>query len=135
MKVDIYFNLHRKVFSIRHKGRVIAHASYVIVRNPRFVVGQAGNSRVRSEKRKNVHAYVRGELATSEPEDIDGGYWDTFKVVTYNPYKHKTFVNADDVSESIHSADWVEMRVNDKKPEMCACWLDNRINSDIMYVV
>jgi len=61
MNVEIYFNLHKRVFSVRHKGRVIEHVKSAIVRRPKFVVQAAGRAKVLREKKKNVHAFVRGE--------------------------------------------------------------------------
>lgn len=68
MRVSVYFNLHRKCFSIRaeegpEKGRVVAHADRVILRDVKMVVGQAGNRKVRETGQKNVHAFMRGHLA------------------------------------------------------------------------
>ncbi len=66
-KVSVYFNLHRKVFSIRAeegpcKGKVIAHADDVMLGDVSFTVSAAGRERVRREGRKNVHAFVKGKL-------------------------------------------------------------------------
>lgn len=66
MKVFVYFNLHKKVFSVRamegeNKGRVIAHTTTVELRDAVFKVSQAGRERVLKEKRKNVHAGVQGQ--------------------------------------------------------------------------
>ena len=55
MKVDVYFNLHKKLLSVRHKGRVIHHSNYVKIINPTFVVSEAGRQRVIREKRKNFN--------------------------------------------------------------------------------
>lgn len=68
MRVSVYFNLHKKLFSVRAedgpaKGRVIAHADRVLMHFCNMVVSQAGNARVRREGRKNVHAFIRGELS------------------------------------------------------------------------
>jgi hypothetical protein len=94
MKVDVYFNLHKKLLSVRHKGRVIHHSNYVKIVNPTFVVSEAGRQRVLREKRKNVHAFVRGELVALEnnPEDSV----DNLQTITYNPYKYNTFVKKND---------------------------------------
>ena len=37
-KVDIYFNLHKKVWSVRQSGKVIQHTSFIQVRDPQFIV-------------------------------------------------------------------------------------------------
>jgi hypothetical protein len=62
---DVYFNLHKKVYSIRgrsgfYKGRVRYHAKALEITYPTFVVQPAGRAKVLKEKRKNVHAFVRG---------------------------------------------------------------------------
>lgn len=68
MRVSVYFNLHRKLFSVRaedgpEKGRVIAHADALGLHFCKLIVGQAGNAKVRREGRKNVHAFIKGDLA------------------------------------------------------------------------
>ena len=62
MKCDVYYNLHKHKLSVRHKGKVIGHHYAALIKNPKFVVQPAGRDKVRREKRKNVHAFVRGEL-------------------------------------------------------------------------
>jgi hypothetical protein len=94
MKVDVYFNLHKKCLSIRHKGIVIHHSNYVKIINPKFVVSEAGRQRVLREKRKNVHAYVRGELAGLENNPSESA--ENLQTITYNPYKYNTFVRKND---------------------------------------
>lgn len=103
MEVDVYFNLHRKVWSIRDRKtrRVVGHARHVELADVTFKVSAAGNARVRAEGRKNVHAFARGTLmsadrALSIPSDDS-------VVVTYNPYKHTTFVNKDN-DTPVHTA-------------------------------
>lgn len=102
MKVDVYWNLHRRLFSVRSReketyGRVISHATHLGLFKPKPVVSQAGRERVLREKRKNVHAVIRGDLdmfATGDP-----GYWDRFtwneedRVFpwVYNPYEMHDF--------------------------------------------
>jgi hypothetical protein len=90
--VEVYWNLHRKVWSIRDRRtrRVVCHAAGLTLDDVTFVVSAAGNARVRREGRKNVHAFARGRLA-----DLSGMPDDDSVEVTYNPYKHTTFVERD----------------------------------------
>ena len=93
-RVQVYYNLHKKCLSIRHKGKVIEHAQEVTLTDARFHVQQAGRERVLKQKRKNVHAYISGKLEetfwfTQAPKYI----WTAKQHVTYNPYKYKNFVN------------------------------------------
>ena len=99
MRVFVYFNLHKKCFSIKalegdRKGRVVAHSNTVLLESCKFKVSEAGRQRVLREKKKNVHAGVTGIW-------IDGGirdekcfeFLDTVgRQVTYNPYKYDSFV-------------------------------------------
>lgn len=94
MKVDVYFNLHKKTLSVRHKGKVVHHSDYVKILNPKFVVSEAGRQRVLREKRKNVHAFVRGELASLVNDPKDSA--ENLQTITYNPYKYNTFVKKND---------------------------------------
>ena len=97
-RVFVYFNLHRKLWSVRaldgpHKGRVIAHKRGVVLQGVSPRVSQAGRERVLRERKKNVHAGLVG-------------YWVPFDTpitehmvpITYNPYKYKSFVYVSDKS-------------------------------------
>ena len=69
MKVFVYFNLRSKLYSIKAlegpaKGRVVAHASDVIIKDATFKVSEAGRQRVLREKHKNVYAGVQGHLVS-----------------------------------------------------------------------
>lgn len=87
--VDCYRNLHKQCWSVRDAKtrKVIAHVDTISLTDAVFRVGQAGRERVLREKRKNVHAYVRGMV--SEP--FEG---EEFQPVSYNPYTAGTFVMA-----------------------------------------
>lgn len=101
MKVFVYFNLHKKCFSVKalegpDKGRVIAHRDVVYLQDAVGKVSKAGRERVLREKRKNVHAGVVGRLIIDRWEDDLEDDWDMLwdaTVVTYNPYKYSSFVN------------------------------------------
>lgn len=129
MKVRVYYNLHKACWSIKAmegplKGRVVAHAAGVALMDARTVVSQAGRERVIREGKKNVHAFIEGQVTavqglelrysypldvyeTSNVEaftDLSGGEW---REVKYNPYKTDHFYLADteDSTEglSLHS--------------------------------
>lgn len=89
MKIEVFKNLHKKAYSVRSKGRVIAYEDNLLISDAKLVVQPAGNARVRKEGKKYVHAFVRGTWNKSK---IDTSNW---KQVTYNPYKHTTFVDKD----------------------------------------
>jgi hypothetical protein len=94
MKVFVYFNLHKKCFSVKamegdDRGRVIAHRAKVYLVDAQFKVSEAGRQRVLREQRKNVHAGVMGTWIDDIPDSYAG------QAVTYNPYKYSTFVLKD----------------------------------------
>ena len=110
MRVEVYFNLHKKCFSVRHAGKVIFHSNLVRLKNVQFVVQPAGRAKVLKEGRKNVHAFVRGTLVT-EPK-----YRGVLNMATYNPYKYSTFVDAD-TKKPLYLSTYVTL-LNNKKPEI-----------------
>jgi hypothetical protein len=96
MRVYVYYNLHKKVLSVKalegpEKGRVIHHATMVVLEGCTFKVSEAGRQRVLREQRKNVHAGVVGTLVAVTGEKAYFPYMRSTEV-TYNPYKYETFV-------------------------------------------
>jgi hypothetical protein len=84
-RVFCYRNLNRKgvVWSVRDvkTGLVIDRAEQVILKDVTFHVSQKGRARVLKEKRKNVHAGVKGTRMKRLPQ-VHG--WTRAE---YNPYK------------------------------------------------
>ena len=87
-RVYVYFNLHKKVWSVRQKGTPVEHTKHIMLKDARFLVGQAGRKKVLKEKRKNVHAGVSGYIVDRVPNVPD-----FCTTVHYNPYKNETFIN------------------------------------------
>jgi len=87
-KVFVYFNLHKKLFSVRDHitGIVVGHTDMIALENVTFKVSEAGRQRVLREKRKNVHAGVMG-IVKDFPCPVA---WST---AFYNPYKYESFVD------------------------------------------
>ena len=92
-KVMVYWNLHKKCFSVKQKGKVVAHTNYVELIYPSYRVSQSGRNRVLREQRKNVHAYVVGYVAKTPNTSIHFG---NVKLVRYNPYENENFVQLED---------------------------------------
>ncbi len=90
MRVEVYWNLQSVCYSVRDckTGRVIKYTNSLWIRNPEFVVRQAGRKKVLRDKQKNVHAFVRGELGHGTLFPNKEG-----SIATYNPYKYSTFVD------------------------------------------
>ncbi len=108
-KVMVYYNLHKHTFSVTYDSKVILHADYVKLGNVEFRVRTGGKERVRKEKSKNVHAFVIGTLldyCEYPCEEIPSPLSD--KIITYNPYKHNSFVYKDS-EEPVYRAKEVDM--------------------------
>lgn len=103
--VDVYKNLHKDCWSVRaaegeNKGRVVGYADSIFLTDATFVVQKGGRERVRREKRKNVHAWIRGRIANSG---------ETAQSITYDPYKYDTFVFREG-EKPIHQASLVWLK-------------------------
>jgi hypothetical protein len=110
MRVAVYFNLHRNIFSIQSRekgdyGKVIAHKDSVVIKSPKFVVRQAGREKVLRDKTKNVHAFVVGYLVDAVATT------NSSKDITYNPYKYSTFV-VKDTEQPIEQAEYAVLRLS-----------------------
>ena len=124
MKVFVYFNLHRKLFSVKAlegpmKGRVIAHRHALLINDATFKVSEAGRQRVIREQRKNVHAGVSGtwddDYITFRHVMVNGS------AIMYNPYKYSTFVHLYG-EHSITSARLVALNVSESKRPSIHTW-------------
>ena len=111
----IYFNLHKKMFSVRDtkSGLVVGHANEATVRDAVFRVSQAGRERVLRERSKNVHAGVRGTTT------MEGGSVKGWTRLTYNPYKYKSFVTAKS-ERPVAAAQEVRLRSENGRARMYA---------------
>lgn len=107
---EAYYNLHKGCLSVRDvNGGRVRHVNTAEFKDVTFAVQPAGRAKVLNERRKNVHAFVRGTLtrATAYSGDsilgscIDKAYEPFYRVfepddriveVTYNPYKYESFV-------------------------------------------
>lgn len=112
--VEVYWNFHKRCFSLRQRGLVVAHAQTFGLRDVELKVSKAGRERVLRERRKNVHAVLRGWVlrGPTEPEPY------LPKPLTYNPYKAGSFMMDDAPADRAkYVVGWV---LNDAKPTMFA---------------
>jgi hypothetical protein len=108
-KVMVYYNLHKKTFSVSYDNKVIMHADYVKLGNVEFRVRTGGRNKVRAEKQKNVHAFVIGNLLEYCEYPCDNiPNPPSSNIITYNPYKNETFVYKEG-GEPIYAAKEVDM--------------------------
>lgn len=114
-KVMVHYNLHKHTFSVTYNSKVIMHANYVKLSDVEFRVRQGGKERVRLEKSKNVHAFVIGTLLDYYEypcENMPSPSSD--KVVTYNPYKHDSFVFKNNGDPVYHAQEVDMINTKDK---------------------
>lgn len=84
-----YWNLNKNCWSILGSdGRVAKHVMSISLRNCRLVVRPAGREKVLRLKRKNVHAFVRGEEFVDLQQNLG-------RRLRYNPYDNPFFTFAD----------------------------------------
>lgn len=119
-RVYVYFNLHKKVWSVRQSGKVVEHTKNIMLKDCRFLVSKAGQEKVRREKKKNVHAGVSGYAVDSIPED--NIYSEAH--LTYNPYKYNGFVAINDPYEIVTWSDYAHMECGDGTRSVWAVWWD-----------
>ena len=110
-KSEIYFNLHKGIFSVKKRGgKVWYHTDSIIADKPTFAVQPAGWAKTQEEQVKNVHAFVRpqslevdAKIWFREDPEHDEADWDRLERVRYNPYHANTFV--DEYDEPIYHAE------------------------------
>jgi hypothetical protein len=114
IKADIYRNLNvpkeqDEKWSVldRATRRIKEIISSGLMENVKFVVQPAGRARVVSEGRKNVHAFVRGDLMEFPFRffrDYDPDL--SMTKISYNPYEADHFIR-EDTGKAIYEAETV----------------------------
>lgn len=122
MKCFVYRNLHKpndwyslKATEGPFKGKVIGYASMLVIDAAEMRVSEAGRQRVLTTGHKNVHAGIVGEVIGAQnfqprlpvtlPTDMCW-YDNCLEQISYNPYKHPTFV-VRKTGKPVHRADRV----------------------------
>jgi len=86
LRVQVYRNLHKGLWSVRGKGRVIAHRPLIILKDCVMRVQESERQRVIREGQRNVHAWVTGVPCW----ETDGN---DLVEIGYNPYFAPTFTS------------------------------------------
>ena len=122
MKVFVYYNLHKKKWSVKalegpKKNKVIHHSNQVFLRDVKPKVSQRGRARVLFEKSKNVHAGLVGTLVSLEEVLL----LDTYKMVSYNPYflGHFYYLGSDKEYKGSTTAYMVDKKVYTGDNQLC----------------
>ena len=100
-KVFVYKNLHKDCWSIKQDGLVKAHTHDLEMWDCAFYVNAKGRAKVLEEKRKNVHAGIKGYIDEQVIRGrrvlgeglAKGTHRSNWTAVTYNPYKYDSFVD------------------------------------------
>ena len=117
-KIEVYKNLHNKCWSVRQSGRVVCHTNYMTLRDCEFIVQASGRRRVLREKKKNVHAFVRGYYCSPRASDYTPPF--SWECVVYNPYVYNSFFIPDINNKLINKAKFVDMDMQDKYAPLIA---------------
>jgi hypothetical protein len=91
----------------------------VVLKDCKFIVSEAGQARVRSEGKKNVHAFIEGYVvdARRSLELLDFG-WET---VYYNPYETDHWqLSMVPYDEYVDTAQWCDVWCDDVLGEVLA---------------
>ena len=107
-KVRVYRNLNNKCVSVKQGNKVKCHATNVVLKDCKFIVSEAGQRRVRNEKKKNVHAFIEGYVVSARRslELLDFG-WDK---VYYNPYETDHWLLSSlPYDQYVDEAQWVDV--------------------------
>ncbi|ANY85554.1 hypothetical protein BB934_45845 (plasmid) [Microvirga ossetica] len=84
LKVHVYRNLTKGVWSVRKSGRVIAHRPLIVLRDCKIRVSESGRQRAIREGQRNVHTWIEGRYCA---EAIAG----ELTPIGYNPFHAPTF--------------------------------------------
>ena len=87
--VFVYRNLHKGCLSVQQDGIVRCHVLNIVLEDVEFRVSKAGQKRVRDEKKKNVHAKVKGMVVKKPSEILELGWHEAY----YNPYQTDEFID------------------------------------------
>jgi hypothetical protein len=125
--VEVYYNLTRRVFSVRSRksGLVTGHHRVVVFPfGATMAVQKAGRVKVIETGQKNVHAFIRGDTPELGDDAADWAEWAAgmqgAELVTYNPKKADTFTLRR-TGAPIHEAHAVVMIAElDKAPQIIA---------------
>ena len=102
--VFVYRNLHKKCLSVQQDGIVRCHVDNIVLEDAEFRVSKAGQKRVRDEKKKNVHAKVKGMVVSNPSEILQLGWNKAY----YNPYQTDYFTDVES-GKYLHSAKFADV--------------------------
>lgn len=94
--VRVYYNLHRKTFSIQKKinsrWKVVGYKDQFMLADCKFKVNENARQKVITTKRKSVHAFIYGMIVESGMGIEFWQHKNLPAIITYNPYEDDSFV-------------------------------------------
>ena len=113
LKVFVYFNLRKKLWSVRSKGKVLFHTDQLVILDARLKVSEPGRLRVLDTQTKNVHAGVEGTLKDWSPTPPHG------EKISYNPYNYKHFYKPATLAPVYEAEEvWMCLHDDNKSPHV-----------------
>lgn len=92
--VRVFKNPRRGCYSIMQNGKIKASAKQIRLRDAEFTVRESGRQRMLRENRRNVHAWVVGELVDFlHPDAVSNLDCLIGRNATYNPHRYASFVD------------------------------------------
>jgi hypothetical protein len=99
---QVYFNLKRKIWSIKQNGEVVGHTPAVTIRGGiKFDVSESGRQYTIKKQSRFVHAWIHGII-----ESIDELDSTEMHGIKYNPYENEFFLDRETL-QPIESAEVV----------------------------
>ena len=103
--VEVYRCLRKKtcMYSIRQKGKVVAHTNQLTLKDAKFVIHRLTQERTKVSGISNSHAFIRGKINI-----LKGGDYKKLHKVTYDPFEDDSFIYHTSSSyNEIHSSELV----------------------------
>ncbi len=99
-RADVYFNRHKRLWSVRVQGRVVAHLDGLALARCTMRVSEAGRLRCLDSGRRGVHAWITGTMVHVPDELLH------VEEFGYNPFKAPFFVSRRDTT-AVYTAEMV----------------------------
>lgn len=98
LRVKVYWNTRKGMWSIKHGGRVIAYATDLKMRDCRFLVSQSGRRKEIATCKRTIHAYVEGYVTPMTVMQVS-----KWEAVYYHPFSNEGFIRATDRGKALSS--------------------------------
>lgn len=139
-KVRIHYNTHKKNYTVseyvKGKGwRKAIETNQALLHNAKFHVSESGREKARREGRKNVHAFVYGELITASIYIMASYAREIIRAsiiygpipnIRYNYKLYDSFVCGDE-ARPVHETRYAMMTIEEGYPKVNGIKHENRL--------